>query len=90
MKEQKLENDYLQNVGNHLQLLVSRLTEVAMLTDTEIELMPIINDLVVLAHSLNYKVQENEQRVEFYVVGHDMVDLNTISALKKFLGNEVL
>lgn len=89
MKEQKLENDYLQNASNHLQLLVSRLTEVAMITDTEIELMPVINDLVVMAHSLNNKVQENEQRIEFYVVGHDMVDLDTISALKNFLTKEV-
>lgn len=91
MKEEKLvSKEYLQNVGNHLQLVVEQLTALAVEFDMQLELIPHINELVAITHSINEKIYKYEQLSEHYAVGNDMLVFDSMSALKKFLDNEVL
>ena len=91
MKEEQLVNkEYLQNVGNHLQLVVEQLTALAVEFDMQLELIPNINELVTITHSINEKIYKHEQFSEHYAVGNDMLVFDSMSALQKFLEDEVL
>lgn len=85
----EVQKDYLQNLVNSLNLVVDYLVELANHEGLGIEMIVPINDLVVMMHSINENIQQNEQREEFYVVKNDSVDLKIHLALQKLLGNEV-
>ena len=85
----EVQKDYLQNLVNSLNLVVDYLAELANHEELGIEMIVPINDLVVMMHSINEHIQQNEQREEFYVVESGSVDLKIYSALQKLLGNGV-
>ena len=91
MKEEQLaKKEYLQNVGNHLQLVIEQLTALALEYDMELELIPHINELVAVVHSVHEVLYKYEQLSEHYAVGNDMLVFDSMSALQKFLEDEVL